>query len=94
MQQHLVAESPSETLAVDVMVKCPNAAGAGLDCTESGKQEKISYYGQAVSELEDQGISYAPAVFSSFGRRHPDVTKMIHQAAVRVARRTHIETHI
>ena len=81
------AAHPSLTSAVDVMVKSPNATGAGLDCTEAGKREKLERYAAVLPELEAQGIRYAPAVFSAYGRRHPDVTHMLNQAARRVARR-------
>ena len=81
------AAHPSYTAAVDVMVKAPHAAGAGHDCTEAGKRQKLNDYGPWLHELEAQGIRYVPAVFSSYGRRHPDVTKILKEAARRVARR-------
>jgi hypothetical protein len=74
-------------LAVDVMVKSPATAGVEGDCTELGKREKLDRYGPYLDELERTGIRYAPAVFSAFGRRHPDVSKMLRQAALRAARR-------
>ena len=80
------AAHPSKAVAVDVMVKAPNATGAGHDCTEAGKREKLDHYGDILGELERQGIVYAPAVFSAYGRRHPDVTKMLLEAARRAAR--------
>ena len=68
------------------MVKAPEAAGSGSDCTEAGKQEKLHRYETILPELEAQGIRYAPAVFSAYGRRHPDVTAMLQEAARRAAR--------
>jgi hypothetical protein len=73
--------------AVDVMVKAPATAGVEGDCTELGKREKLNNYGPYLDELEGLGIRYMPAVFSAYGRRHPDVTKMLKQAALRAARR-------
>ena len=81
-----LAAHPRLAMAVDVMVKSPNATGAGHDCTEAGKREKLDHYRNILPELEAQGIWYAPAVFSAFGRRHPDVTRMLNEAARRVAR--------
>ena len=81
-----LAAHPRQTTAVDVMVKSPNATGAGLDCTEAGKREKLDRYSSVLGELERQGITYEPAVFSAFGRRHPDVTRMLNEASRRVAR--------
>eukprot|EP00972_Heterocapsa_arctica_P041826 6166647-Heterocapsa_arctica.AAC.1 len=69
------------------MVKSPYARDAGNDCTEIGKRKKLAHYAHCTGELEEQGIRYSPAVFSSFGRRHPDVNAMLHEAARRVARR-------
>ena len=80
------AAHPTLGVAVDVMVKAPNAGGAGQDCTETGKREKMERYGPVLHELRDQGIIYKPAVFSAYGRCHPDVTDMMTEAARRVAR--------
>ena len=80
------AAHPTMSVAVDVMVKCPFAAGAGQDCTEAGKREKLERYESILPELEAQGIRYSPAVFSAYGRRHPDVTAMLQEAARRAAR--------
>jgi hypothetical protein len=80
------AAHPRLTAAVDVMVKSPNAGGAGHDCTEAGKREKLDNYRDILDELEAQVIRYMPAVFSSYGRRHPDVTDMMMEAARRAAR--------
>ena len=68
------------------MVKAPEATGAGHDCTETGKQDKLEKYGPIIPELEAQGIRFTPAVFSAYGRRHPDVTAMLQEAARRAAR--------
>jgi hypothetical protein len=73
--------------AVDVMFKAPATAGPDGDCTEMGKREKLDNYGPYLEELEALGIRFMPAVFSAYGRRHPDVTKMLKQAALRAARR-------
>ena len=80
------AAHPRLDTAVDVVVKSPSATGAGQDCTEAGKREKLDHYANVLHELEQQGIRYSPAVFSAFGRRHPDVTRMLNEAARRVAR--------
>ena len=59
------------------MVKLLNAIGAGIDCTEAGKREKLERYVIVLLEFEAQGIRYALVVFSSYGCRYPDVTKML-----------------
>jgi len=74
------------TTAVDVTVRCPYAAGSGDDCAEKGKADKLDHYRSALEQLSAQGIRYAPAVFTSFGRRHHDVNVMTNLAARRAAR--------
>ena len=71
----------------DVMIKSPHAAGSGQDCVEVGKREKLNRYGPHLHELQRQNIAYMPAVFSAYGRRHPDVASILKEAAARVARR-------
>ena len=86
------AAHPTASTAVDVMVCSPYAQDAGEDCTESGKREKRKKHAAYLQELEHGGVKYAPAVISSFGRRHPDVTDMLTVAAKRAARhRGHTE---
>ncbi|CAK0836790.1 unnamed protein product, partial [Prorocentrum cordatum] len=46
------AAHPRLTSAVDVLVKSPNATGAGFDCTEAGKREKLERYASVLPELE------------------------------------------
>ena len=74
------------TTAVDVTVRCPYAAGSGDDCAEKGKADKLDHYRSVLEQLNHQGIRYAPAVFTSFGRRHHDVNVMTNLAARRAAR--------
>ena len=72
--------------AIDIMIKAPHSCGAGSDCVEAGKSEKLDKYAGHLGELEQQGIRFAPAVFSCFGRRHPDVDDMLAVAARRFVR--------
>ena len=87
------AAHPHYVAAVDVMVKSPNATGAGHGCTEAGKREKLDRFPSVLRGLESQRALYMPAVFSAYGCRHPDVTSMLLQAARRVARRQGVASH-
>jgi hypothetical protein len=87
------ADKPNVTVAVDVGIAAPHAAGTGVDCTESMREQKLRKYGPYLQELEVQGIEYAPATFSAFGRRHPSVTQMLTQAAREAARRRGLGDH-
>ena len=47
---------------------------------------RLERYGPYLHELEADGIRYMPAVFSSYGCRHPDLSKMLREVAHRVVR--------
>jgi len=79
------AAHAARNMAVDVMVKAPTGSVAE-DGAESGKRNKLARYGHILPELEAQGIRYAPAVFTSYGREHADVTRMLKAAAWKVDR--------
>ena len=85
-----MAAQPNRITAVDVGITAPHAARAGQNCVESMREEKNGKYGPYLTE---QGIEYAPATFSTFGRRHPCVTQMMLQAAREAARRRGIGNH-
>ena len=87
------AAHETSAVAVDVGIKAPHALDAGLDCTETMKQDKLRYYEAHLPELENQGVLYKPATFSSFGRRHPDTTKIMTLAARRAARYRGLSDH-
>ena len=88
-----VAAHETSLVAVDVGVTAPHRLNAGLDCTETMKQEKLRKYELHLPELQQQGIFYKPATFSTFGRRHPDTTKMMTLAARRAARYRGMSDH-
>ena len=79
--------------AVDIGIKAPHSRDAGLDCTETMKQDKFQKYQLHLPELEREGILYKPAIFSCFGRRHPDTTDMMTLAARRAARYRGLPDH-
>ncbi len=87
------AAKPNVTSAVDVGIRAPHAAGAGDDCAESYRREKMETYRAYIPELTAQGIEYVPATFSAYGRRHPCVTAMLTQASREAARRKGLRSH-
>ena len=80
------AAIPNRTAALDVGVKCPEAAGAGDDCAQAMVEQKLAYYTAILPELERKGITYCPITFSAFGRRHGTTSKIMLEAASRAAR--------
>ena len=57
------------------------------------KQQKLRYYEDYLAELETEGILYKPATFSTYGRRHPDTTRLMTLAARRAARYRGLSDH-
>jgi hypothetical protein len=87
------AAHPTELVAVDVGICAPHALDAGLDCTETMRQQKVRRYEPYMQELASQRIRYEPATISCFGRRHPDTTRMMTLAARRAARYRGLPEH-
>jgi len=87
------AAHENSEVAVDVGIKAPHSLDAGLDCTETMKQDKVRKYEIHLPSLEAQGILYRPAIISCYGRRHPDTTKMMILAARRAARYRGLPSH-
>jgi hypothetical protein len=87
------AARPHGTTAVDVGICAPHAGGAGDDCVEKMRIDKLHNYADVLRELEAQNIEYLPATISCYGRRHPCVTQILTQAAISAARRKGIGSH-
>ena len=80
------AAHPTLTVSVDIGVRAPHASNARDDAAESMRQDKLDYYEPHLADLESQGIVYMPMVFTAYGRRIPNATKMLKHAATTVAR--------
>ena len=65
----------------------PFSQTAGDDCCEASFFRKRKDYAHILPELENQGISYIPLCFSSFGRLHAEVSKWLEFSARSAARR-------
>ena len=72
--------------AIDVTIKAPHACGAGGDCVDAGRREKMTKYGPILPELRQQGIRYVPVAVSCFGRRGQDLDAVLRAAAVKFVR--------
>ena len=64
-----------------------DAAGAGQDCVATAHRKKFHRYREAVAEWGEQGIQLQPLVWSSEGRAHPDVARVMSYCAGALARR-------
>ena len=73
--------------ALDVGVASPDAAGAGVDSTVSMYERKRAVYAEHFPVLRNQGIQYAPVVWSAYGRPHPDASRVLLTLARQTARR-------
>ena len=81
------AALPGRLAALDVGVASPDAAGAGVDCTVSMCIRKRTVYAPYLPELHNEGIEYAPMVWSAYGRPHPDASRVLLTLARMTARR-------
>ena len=81
------AAFPGRLAALDIGVTSPDRSGAGEDCCDSMHQRKLGDYGHVLAELEEQGVTYRPMVWSCFGRCHPEAQAILATMATRVARR-------
>ena len=75
------------TVAVDIGVKAPRAADAGENLMEEMRRGKLDKYEIHLPDLQRQGITYEPAIFSCYGRWHPRATQLLEHGAARAARR-------
>ena len=73
--------------AFDIGVASPHAHRAGEDCCETMRQRKLDTYRVHLQSLQDMGINYIPAVFSTYGREHPATTQVLESLARRAARK-------
>jgi len=87
------AALPGSLAALDIGVKAPDAVGAGEDCVETMRREKVAAYETDRPELEEQGIFYRPLTFSAYGRPHPEATAIMTTIAQRAARRRGVANH-
>ena len=51
------------------------------------RQRKLDFYGAHLQALQDSGIQYIPAVYSTYGREHPATTRVLETLARRAARK-------
>ena len=71
----------------------PFAQTAGDDCCEASFHRKRKDYLSILPELEDQGISYMPLCFSSYGRLHQEAFRWLEFSARAAARRRGISDY-
>jgi hypothetical protein len=81
------AARPGCMAALDIGVTSPMAASAGEDAAESMYKRKLAEREQIQEELQQQGISYIPVVWTAFGRAHEEAAAVVRCLARRWARR-------
>ena len=73
--------------ALDVGIVCPDSAGCGADACSAMVSNKLSTYASVLPELDSEGVSYYPMVWSCWGRPHCDADAAIRSMAAAAARR-------
>ena len=81
------ATASGSTTALDVGITSPDCGTAGTDCCQSMYQRKRDRYAPHITELERNGITYVPIVWSAYGRPHEAAIDAIRNMARRAARR-------
>ena len=81
------AAVPNREAAIDVTVVSPEASAGEADCVATAHRKKFRRYRQAVDEWGPLGIVLQPSVWSSEGRCHPDVDRVMAFVATLLARR-------
>ena len=66
--------------AIDIGVASLRAQHAGEDCCEAMRQRKLDFYGAHLQALQDSGIQYVSAVYSTYGREHPATTRVLRRS--------------
>ena len=87
------AALPGRLAALDVGITSPDAGGAGLDCCARMHSTKIKRYAPFLEELENQGVTYAPVIWSAWGRAHPETECILLTLAKAAARRRGLRDH-
>ena len=83
----LTSAAFSHLAALDVCVASPDAEGAGTDACAAGAVRKTAHYKDVIEELQDEGYTYHPLVWSSWGRPGHDAESAVRTLAAAVARR-------
>ena len=87
------AALPGRLAALDIGISSPDASGAGQDCCDAMFARTLREYGSWLGEMESEGVTYRPMVWSAFGREHPETSAMLEAMAVQAARRRGLRDH-
>ena len=82
-----IAAVQGRDAALDITISSPHRVDAGEDCTLSAYLRKTTRYREIIAELRRSGIAFRPMVWSSEGRPHPVVKRIMAFAAEIAARK-------
>ena len=83
----LTSAAFSVLAALDVCITSPDGEGAGADACVSAAARKREHYSAVLEELEDEGVTYKPLVWTCWGRPSPDAQAALRALASVAARR-------
>ena len=81
------AALPGRLAALDVGVVSPDAAASGSDCCAYMHDKKMRVYSAHLAEMEANGVTYRPLIWSAMGREHPETSVVLEALARAAARR-------
>ena len=77
--------------ALDVGVTLPTAADGseedGTDAAQRYLNDKLRKYRRHLLEMQANGITYKPIIWTAWGRAHPDAIAILRSLALKAARR-------
>ena len=81
------AALPGRDAALDITIISPDSKGAGDDCCATDYTRKLRKYARLLPQLARDGVAFRPLVWSSEGRSHPVVDRVLSFAAEMAARK-------
>jgi hypothetical protein len=76
-----------QLVAIDVGITHPQSADGDKDACSLYYEKKLAKYARILPELQQQGISYKPLIWSSWGRPHDEAATLLRRMSERAARR-------
>ena len=85
------AAIPGRSAALDITIVSPDAVHAGPDTCASAYGRKVTRYSTIIPQLARAGVAFQPMVWSTEGRPHPAVVRVLEFTLKAAARKHGVE---